>query len=88
MPNSIAQCGLRPGQARELALNESGLNADDPSGPRGFCDHCQTLVADSAYRQRRREAGQLFGPAGNARVILLSVRVNIEAIARGETLCT
>lgn len=98
------QCGLRPGQARELALNESGLNADDPSGPSGFCDHCQTLVADSAYSQRRREAGQLFGfepesfnlqeirrqqnPASNARVVMLSVRVNIEAIARGETLLT
>lgn len=98
------QCGLRPGRARELALNESGLNADDPSGPSGFCDHCQTLVADSAYSQRRREAGQLFGfepesfnlqairqnrnPTGNARVVLLSVRVNPAIIATGAALLT
>ncbi len=97
------QCGLRPGLARELALNESGLNADDPSGPSGFCDHCQTLVADSAYSQRRREADRLFGfepesfnlqeirqrnPAGNARVVMLSVRVNPEIIATGAVLLT
>lgn len=98
------QCGLRPGRARERALNESGLNADDPGGPGGFCDHCQTLVADSAYSRRRREADQLFGfepesfnlqeirrqrnPAGNARVVLLSVRVNPESIATGAALLT
>ncbi len=98
------QCGLRPGLARELALNESGLNADDPSGPSGFCDHCQTLVANSAYSQRRREAGELFGfepegfnlqeirrqrnPADNARMVLLSVRVNPEIIATGAALLT
>ena len=98
------QCGLRPGQARELAINESGLNADDPSGPSGFCHYCQTLVANSAYRQRRNETDQLFGfepesfnlqeirrqrnPAGNARMVLLSVRVNPEIIASGAMLLT
>ena len=98
------QCGLRPGQARELAINESSLNADDEDGPSSLCDHCQTLVADKAYVQRRREAQQLFGfePAtfnlqeirnkgnrpGNARVVMLSLRVNIEAIAKGQTLLT
>lgn len=98
------QCGLRPGQARELAINESGLNADDPSGPSGFCHYCQTLVANSAYRQRRREANRLFGfepesfnlqeirrqrhPADNARMVLLSVRVNPEIIASGAMLLT
>ncbi len=98
------QCGLRAGQARELALNESGLNADDPGGPSGFCVHCQMLVADNAYSQRRREAGQLFGfqpqsfnlqairqqrgPDGNARVVLLSVRVNPARVATGAALLT
>jgi len=98
------QCGLRPGQAHELALNESGLNADDPDGPSGLCGYCQTLVADSIYSQRRREAGQLFGfepesfnlqeirrqrsPKGNARVVLLSVRVNPAIIATGAALLT
>ena len=98
------QCGLRPGQARELAINESGLNADDPTGPSGFCHYCQMLVANSAYSQRRREADQLFGfepnsfnlqeirrqrnPADNARMVLLSVRVNPEIIASGAILLT
>ena len=96
------QCGLRPGLARERALNESGLNADDPGGPSGFCDHCQKLVDASAFIRRRREADQLFGfepetfnlqeirrqrnPAGNARVVLLSVRVNPAVIATGAAL--
>ena len=98
------QCGLRPGSARELALNESGLNADDPGGPSGFCEHCQILVAKSAYLQRRREADRLFGfepntfnlqeicrqrnPAGNARLVMLSVRVNPENMATGAALLT
>lgn len=97
------QCGLRPGSARERALNESGLNADDPESS-GFCEHCQILVAKSAYLQRRREAEKLFGfepktfnlqeiccernPAGNARVVMLSVRVNPENMATGAALLT
>ena len=95
------QCGLRPGQARELAINESGLGSKKGQKskdqiPLGLCDHCQTL--------RYRDASSQFGfetntfnlqkirnkqnLLGNSRVVMLSVRVNPEMIATGEALLT
>ncbi len=99
------QCGLRPGQARELAINESGLlDAGDDNGPSGLCFDCEKLTAKNAHDQRRRKAKDFFGfeprtfnlqtilrernPSGNARLVMLSVRVNPETVADGSALLT
>ncbi|MBZ4195046.1 MAG: hypothetical protein LAE24_12205 [Candidatus Contendobacter sp.] len=98
------QCGLRPGPTRELTLNESGLGTDETGTPFGLCNDCQKLVDHSAHTQRRRAAKELFSfeprtfnlqtirsernPAGNSRLVLLSVRVNPEIIATGAALLT
>lgn len=98
------QCGLRPGPARELTLNESGLGTDETGTPFGLCNDCQSLVDHNAHKQRRRAAAELFGfepgtfnlqticsernPAGNPRLVLLSVRINPDMIANGKALLT
>ena len=95
------QCGLRPGQAQELAINESGLGSKKGQKtkdkiPLGLCDYCQTLRYRDAVSQfgfetntfnlqKIRSKQNLFG---NSRVVMLSVRVNPEMIATGEALLT
>lgn len=97
------QCGLRPGQARELAINESGLGSEKGKIPPGLCNDCQRLASLSSIK-KFSEVDQLLGFTpntfnlqdicskrnliGNSRIVMLSLRVNIEAIAKGQTLLT
>ena len=78
------------------------MDADNDNGPSGLCCDCEKLTAKSAHDQRRGKAQDFFGfeprtfnvqtilrernQPGNARLVMLSVRVNPETVVNGSVL--
>lgn len=89
------QCGLRPAEAHEHALTESGVNHQ------ALCDECRELSDAEAKQERRSAFADEFGfttrtfnletlarSANSTRIALVSVRIDPMAVVSGNALIT